>query len=78
MSERSQDVAEVKGTITLRDGTVSEFSIGTDFGWSQWGATTERLGTTVGVLEGMIEGMKDAEVRVVSDYDEDEEVVGDE
>lgn len=71
MTERDHDVAEVKGTITLRDGTTSEFYIGTDFGWSQWGAVTERLGSTVGVLEGMIQGMKDAEVRVVSDYDDE-------
>lgn len=73
MSEREHDVAEVKGTIILRDGTTSEFSIGTDFGWSQWGADIPRLGTSVGILEGMIEGMKDAEVRFVSDYDEDED-----
>lgn len=66
-------VSEVKGTIVLEDGTTSEFSIGTDFGWSQWGATMERLGTSVGILEGMVEGMKEAEVKFVSDYDEDEE-----
>lgn len=72
MSERDHDVAEITGTITLRDGSKSEFSIGTDFGWSQWSADVIRLGLTVGVLEGMIEGMKEAEVRFVSDYDEDE------
>jgi hypothetical protein len=73
MTERDQDVAEVAGTITLRDGTTSEFRIGTDFGWSQWGPVPqERLGLTVGVLEGMIEGMKDAEVRFVSDSDEED------
>jgi hypothetical protein len=72
MSNRDEDVAEISGKIILRDGTTSEFSIGTDFGWSQWGADVIRLGLTVGVLEGMIEGMKDAEVRFVSDYDEDD------
>lgn len=66
-------VSEIKGTIILEDGTTSEFSIGTDFGWQQWGAVTERLGSTVGVLEGMIEGLKDAEVRFVSDYDEEQD-----
>lgn len=66
-------VASVSGTITLADGSVSEFVIGTDYGWQQWGATRERLGTTVGVLEGMVEGMKNAEVRFVSDNDEPEE-----
>ena len=68
-----QRVASVSGKITLEDGSVSEFHIGTDYGWSQWGAVQERLGASVGILEGMIEGMKEAEVHFVSDYDEGEE-----
>ena len=71
-------VAEVAGTITLADGSKSEFRIGIDFGWSQWGPVDQdRLGETVPVLEGMIQGMKDAEVRFVSDSDEDEDDLDD-
>ena len=65
-------VREIRGTIVLADGSTSEFAIGTDFGWQQWGADTPRLGQTVDVVEGMAQGLMDAEVQVESDYDEEE------
>lgn len=73
-----QRVASISGKITLEDGSVSEFHIGTDFGWSQWGADIPRMGESVGILEAMIKGLQDEEIRVVSDYDEDPEDVNDE
>lgn len=68
-----QKVASIKGTITLADGSESEFQIGTDYGWSQWGAYRERLSETVPVLDAMVMGFQRDEVRFVSDYDEPED-----
>ena len=42
----------IDGTITLEDGSTSSFSLSAD-GWQQWGASTERLGRTVDVLEAL-------------------------
>lgn len=61
-------ISEVKGTITLADGTTSEFSIGTDAGWQQWGATTERLGQTVDAIEVMARALAE-DNHLVSDAD---------
>jgi hypothetical protein len=66
-------VASIAGTITLEDGSTSEFRIGTDYGWSQWAAVRERLSQSVPVLDAMVKGMQEEEVRFVSDYDTDEE-----
>ena len=70
-------VASITGAITLEDGTTSEFVIGTDYGWQQWGATQERLGESVAVLDAMVMGFQRDEVRFVSDYDPDPEDVND-
>jgi hypothetical protein len=43
----------VEGTITLTDGSASSFSVDTEYGWQQWGAGTERLGQTVGILDAI-------------------------
>lgn len=51
-------VYEVKGTITLADGSVSEFLIERDTGYQQWGANTAaRLGLTTRLLEAMTEAV---------------------
>lgn len=42
----------VKGTIEIGD-TTTEFMLGTDVGWNQWGASTEVLGQRVDLLEGL-------------------------
>lgn len=65
-------VQSITGTITLADGTVSEFSLGTDGGWQQWGAQRERLGRSVDVLEAIAQALL-AEELVVSDPDPDDE-----
>lgn len=52
----------ITGTIKLEDGSTSEFSIGTDTGWQQWGADTERLGRTVDVLEAITAALPDTYV----------------
>lgn len=67
-----RNVREVKGTIVLTDGTESEFTIGTDGGWQQWGATRERLGRTVDALEAMVSGLLQEEL-LPSDAEDDEE-----
>lgn len=68
-------VTEIKGTIVLADGSTSEFSLIEDYGWQQWGASNERLGQTVEVLEAMVAGLKDNEggdFVMASASDEDE------
>lgn len=66
-------VSEIKGTITLTDGTTSEFSISRDLGWQQWGATTERLGSTVDVMDALVAGLVANDIDVESSDDEDED-----
>lgn len=70
-------VTQIKGTITTADGKVTEFEIGEDFGWRQWGNdnTAPTLGTRVGVLEAIVAGLKDNEggdYTFASASDEDE------
>ena len=57
----------ITGTITLTDGTESQFSIGG--GWMQGGAVTERLSESVAVVEAMVAGLLDADA-LASDDDE--------
>jgi hypothetical protein len=71
-------VTQIKGTITTADGKVTEFEIGEDFGWRQWGNdnTAPTLGTRVGVLEAIVAGLKDNEggdFTFASVNDEDDE-----
>lgn len=54
--------SEVKGTITLADGSTREFRIGTDGGWQQWGGTHDQLGASVGVVEAMVRGLFEDEL----------------
>ena len=65
-------ITEIKGTITLADGTTSEFRIGTDAGWAQWGADRARLGITGEDVETMARALAE-DGRLVSDSDEDED-----
>lgn len=65
-------ITEITGKITLADGSVSEFTIGTDGGWQQWGATTERLGQTTDALEAMARALNEDNL-IVSDYDAEDE-----
>jgi sensor domain CHASE-containing protein len=44
---------QIRGTITLADGSTSEFTTEPDLGWQQWGADQRRLGRTVDVLEAI-------------------------
>lgn len=46
-------VETIRGTITLHDGTTSTFLISAGYGWSQGGASTERLGRTVDVIDAI-------------------------
>ena len=66
-----QKVREIKGTITLADGSVSEFMIGRDGVWQQWGARQERLGESVEVIDALTLGLFDEGLMASSD-DEDE------
>ena len=65
---------EITGTITQTDGTVSQFTIGRDGVWQQWGATRERLGETVDALDAMVAGLFD-ECLLASSDDEDDEAL---
>lgn len=49
-------VKQIKGTITLDDGSTSEFRVErAEFGgfYTQWGAESHRLGRTVNIVEGI-------------------------
>ncbi len=63
----------VKGTITLPDGTTSEFVI-YDFGWEQFDAVPDRLSRSVPIVEAIEKGLRD-DSRIVGedepDYDDD-------
>lgn len=58
-------VTEIKGTVTLKDGTVSEFSIQAGYGWFQWGERSNRLSRTVPLMDALeqasLEFLYDAE-----------------
>ena len=43
---------KIEGTITI-DDVESKFDISTDEGWSQWGASTERLCESMPVVEAL-------------------------
>lgn len=63
MSKGQPEVREVRGTITLADGTVSEFRVSkTDLypaSWQQWGANNLRLGATVDLVEAITNAVRE-------------------
>ena len=59
-----QRVQTIEGVVTLEDGSTSEFVIGEDGGWQQWGARRERLGETVKVLEEIATALLQGELLV--------------
>ena len=59
MEAMDETIVEVTGTITLGDGSTSEFSLSNTDGWSQWGAHTARLGRTVALVEAMNQAVYD-------------------
>lgn len=73
MTNTQDKVREIKGTITLDDGTTSEFRIGKDFGWQQWGADPTRLSRSVKAVDAMAYGLREESVDVVSEHDADDE-----
>jgi hypothetical protein len=50
---------EVKGTITLADGSTSNFIIERDSGWQQSGADSKRLTRTSNLLAAMTEAVRE-------------------
>ena len=68
METEVQKITEVKGTITMADGSTSEFRIFTDGGWSQWGANTVRLAETGVALDAMANALMDDDL-LASDAD---------
>jgi hypothetical protein len=53
----SDTVRRVAGTITMADGSTSEFQITGTGVWSQWGADRSRLGDSVDVVDAMANGL---------------------
>lgn len=45
--------SEIRGTITLHDGSTSDFTVTSDRGYQQWGADVPRLGRTVLLMEAI-------------------------
>jgi hypothetical protein len=70
-------ITEITGYIVSEDGTRSEFTIGRDAGWQQWGASTEALGGRVDVLQAMAEAAADTGL-LASDSDEEDDEERDE
>lgn len=63
----------IKGTITLTDGSESEFQITSDGNWFQWGATTERLGESMDAVEAMTKAVVTDELLAGDDEPENDE-----
>lgn len=59
----------IEGTITLADGSTSEFSLDLEYGWQQFGATPERLGRTVSLMDALESALFD----VRDEYESDDE-----
>lgn len=66
-------ISRITGTITLTDGTTSEFSIETDGGWQQWAAEPGRLGRTVDAMEALTRALFEDNL-LASDDDDDYDV----
>jgi hypothetical protein len=54
----------IKGTVTLADGSTSEFQIMPGGNASQWGADRERLGRSVDVLAALVRGLTEESLLV--------------
>lgn len=67
------NIKSIEGTITLTDGTTSQFSMADGFGWQQWGATQSRLGLTVDVLQAISAGLEEADIYLNEDDDESDD-----
>jgi hypothetical protein len=62
--------AEIKGTITLIDGTVSQFQITRDGIWSQWGAEKDRLARSADIVDVMRDGLINEDLLTSSNDDD--------
>lgn len=61
----------IEGTIKLEDGSTSEFSLSSEYGYQQWAAPTARLGLSVDIVSAMQDGLRDADLTTEDeDYDE--------
>lgn len=54
-------VTEIVGLITTSDGQQRQFRIDEEGARTQWGNTTEALGTTVDLLDYLVKSLVDAE-----------------
>jgi hypothetical protein len=43
----------IEGKFILRNGQAVEFSIDAEYGWQQWGNTTDVVGSTVDLIEAL-------------------------
>lgn len=70
-------ITEISGTITLADGSTSEFSIDASCGleWTQWGVGIRTAWETAQALEAMTNGLESAglEFGYADDEDDDED-----
>lgn len=68
------NIRHITGTITLDDGSVSEFTLDGD-GYQQWGASRERLAETVDALSTIVYAFSESdlsETTLASVYDSQE------
>lgn len=76
MSNNQYDYGKItliKGVIETADGNYSEFTIATDGGWQQWGASKERLGHTVGAMEAMARALMEDDLLATDDTEPEPE-----
>lgn len=45
----------IEGRIMLSDGTITGFALTQEYGWQQWGNTTENLAETGELLDDILE-----------------------
>lgn len=50
-------VKEIRGVFVHDDGTEAQWNITAQDGWNQWGNNTERLGSTVDLIEAISEAV---------------------
>lgn len=55
-------IAGIEGTITLTDGTTSQFYLSKDGEWQQWGNTKDNLGVGAEALEQIVNALYDEDL----------------
>lgn len=55
-------IARIEGTITLTNGTTSQFYLSKNGEWQQWGNTTDNMGVVAEALEQIVYALHDEDL----------------